>query len=60
MATRPSKPPKDTLPPFDRPDEKNELEEQLEEGLEDSFPGSDPVSVTSTGIPGSPRRRKKD
>ncbi|CAG0964395.1 MAG: hypothetical protein F9K19_05250 [Rhizobiaceae bacterium] len=60
MATRPRKPLKDTLPPFDRPDEKDELEEQLEEGLEDSFPGSDPVSVTSTGISGSPRRRKKD
>ena len=48
------KTPKDVLPPFDRPDDKEELEEQLEEGLEDTFPGSDPVSVTSTGIPGRP------
>ncbi|RCS25122.1 hypothetical protein DUT91_06770 [Phyllobacterium salinisoli] len=32
-----------------------ELEEQLQEGLEDTFPGSDPVSVTSTGIPGKPK-----
>ena len=37
-------------------DEKDRLEEQLEEGLEDSFPASDPVSVTSTAIPGSPRK----
>ena len=37
-------------------DEKDRLEEELEEGLEDSFPGSDPVSVTSTAIPGSPRK----
>jgi hypothetical protein len=28
------------------------LEEQLDQGLEDSFPASDPVSVTSTAIPG--------
>ena len=33
------------------------LEEQLEEGLEDSFPASDPVSVTSTAISGTPPRR---
>jgi hypothetical protein len=31
------------------------LEEQLDEGLEDSFPASDPVSVTSTAIPGRPK-----
>lgn len=31
-----------------------ELEEQLQKGLEESFPGSDPVSVVSTGIPGKP------
>lgn len=31
------------------------LEEQLQEGLEDTFPGSDPVSVTITGIPGRPK-----
>ena len=38
--------------------EKDLLEDELEEGLEDSFPASDPVSVTSTAIPGSPRNRK--
>lgn len=37
--------------------EKALLEEELQEGLEDSFPASDPVSVTSTAIPGSPRRK---
>ncbi|MEI4483343.1 MULTISPECIES: hypothetical protein [unclassified Phyllobacterium] len=31
------------------------LNEQLDEGLEQSFPGSDPVSVTSTTIPGQPK-----
>lgn len=35
-------------------------EEELETGLEDSFPASDPVSITSTSIPGKPKRRKKD
>ncbi len=49
-----SKPPKDILPPHDRPDDAKTLEEELEEGLEDSFPASDPVSVTSTAIPGKP------
>lgn len=49
-----NKPPKDELPPEDRPDDDETLEEQLEEGLEDSFPASDPVSVTSTAIPGKP------
>lgn len=48
------KPPKDVLPPEDRPDDEEILEEQLEEGLEDSFPASDPPSVTSTAIPGRP------
>lgn len=33
-------------------------EEELETGLEDSFPGSDPVSVTSTTTAGSPRKKK--
>ncbi len=27
------------------------MEEQLDEGLESSFPASDPVAVTSSGIP---------
>jgi hypothetical protein len=34
------------------------LEEELETGLEDSFPASDPVSVTSTSIPGKPRKKR--
>ena len=49
-----SKTPKDVKPPFDRPDKESILEEELEEGLEDTFPASDPVSVTSTAIPGKP------
>jgi len=32
-------------------------EEELDEGLEDSFPASDPVSVTSSSIPGGPKRK---
>jgi hypothetical protein len=36
---------------------KDLLEEELEEGLEDTFPASDPVSVTSTAIPGAPKKR---
>jgi hypothetical protein len=38
-----------------RAEDKETLEEQLQEGLEDSFPASDPVSVTSTAIPGHAR-----
>ncbi|MBZ9761952.1 hypothetical protein LB553_13865 [Mesorhizobium sp. CA8] len=34
-------------------------EEELEEGLEDTFPASDPVSVTSTSIPGGPAKPGK-
>jgi hypothetical protein len=34
------------------------LEEQLQEGLEDSFPASDPISVTTTAIPGRPKPKK--
>jgi hypothetical protein len=30
--------------------------DELDEGLEDSFPASDPVSVTSTSIPGAPKK----
>ena len=33
-------------------------EEELEEGLEDTFPASDPVSVTSSSIPGGPKKKK--
>ncbi|PBC10095.1 hypothetical protein [Mesorhizobium sp. WSM3859] len=34
-------------------------EEELEEGLEDTFPASDPVSITSTSIPGGPETPAK-
>ena len=34
-------------------------EEELEEGLEDTFPASDPVSITSTSIPGRPAKPAK-
>jgi hypothetical protein len=34
-------------------------EEELEEGLEDTFPASDPVSVTSSAIPGGPAKPGK-
>jgi hypothetical protein len=38
-----------------RSEDRKVLEEQLQEGLEGSFPGSDPVSVTSSLISGSPK-----
>jgi len=34
-------------------------EQELEEGLEDTFPASDPVSVTSSSIPGGPAKPGK-
>ena len=34
-------------------------EEELEEGLEDTFPASDPVSITSSAIPGAPAKPGK-
>ena len=34
-------------------------EEELEEGLENPFPASDPVSITSTSIPGGPAKPGK-
>ena len=37
----------------------DEREEELEEGLEDTFPASDPVSVTSSSIPGAPKKPHK-
>lgn len=43
--------------PVDRPKDQHTLQDELDEGLEDSFPASDPVSVTSTSIPGSPARK---
>jgi hypothetical protein len=52
-----AQPPKRKTPgrAVDRPT----LEEQLQEGLEDSFPASDPVSVTTTVIPGRPKPKKE-
>ena len=40
-----------------RAEDNRTLEEQLQEGLEDSFPASDPISVTTTVISGSPKDR---
>ncbi len=34
-------------------------EEELDEGLEDTFPASDPVSVTSSSVPGGPKQKQK-
>jgi hypothetical protein len=34
-------------------------EEELEEGLEDTFPASDPISITSSAIPGAPAKPGK-
>ena len=39
--------------------EKADAEQELEEGLEDTFPASDPVSVTSSSIPGGPAKPGK-
>ena len=40
--------------------ERHEVEEEeLEEGLEDTFPASDPVSITSSAIPGAPAKPGK-
>lgn len=36
-----------------------DLEEELDEGLRSSLPASDLVSVTSSLIPGEPKRRVK-
>ena len=46
---------------YDAPEDdlEEELEEELEEGLEDTFPASDPVSVTSSTIPGGPKKKQK-
>ncbi|MDQ0995520.1 hypothetical protein QFZ34_000697 [Phyllobacterium ifriqiyense] len=38
-----------------RAEDADTLNEQLDEGLEQSFPGSDPISVTNTSIPGQPK-----
>lgn len=42
-----------------RAEDRPTLEEQLQEGLEDSFPGSDPVSVTSSLISGGPKDKQR-
>ncbi len=34
-------------------------EEELEEGLEDTFPASDPVAVTTSTVPGGPKKKRK-
>lgn len=46
-------------PPLKPIDDKELQEEELEEGLEDSFPASDPPSITSPTIPGSPRKPER-
>jgi hypothetical protein len=38
-----------------RAEDRPTLEEQLQAGLEDTFPGSDPVSVTTSLISGCPK-----
>lgn len=42
-----------------RAEDRPTLEEQLQEGLEDSFPASDPISVTTSLIPGGPKPEPK-
>ena len=42
----------------DRSEDQDELSRELDEALEDSFPASDPISVTSTAIPGAPAKPK--
>ncbi len=37
--------------------DKISAEDELEEGLEDTFPASDPVSATSTSVPGRAGKR---
>lgn len=44
-------------PDFDRSTDQAELSRELDEALEKSFPASDPVSVTSTAIPGAPAKK---
>ena len=39
-----------------RSEDRATLEEQLQEGLESTFPGSDPVSVTTSLISGAPKQ----
>jgi hypothetical protein len=41
-----------------RTEDRITLDEQLDEGLQATFPGSDPVSVTTSLISGSPKKNK--
>ncbi|MDW6023586.1 hypothetical protein SAZ10_17690 [Mesorhizobium sp. BAC0120] len=41
-----------------RSEDRNILDEQLDEGLQGTFPGSDPVSVTTSLISGCPKVKK--
>jgi hypothetical protein len=41
-----------------RSEDRDTLDEQLDEGLEGTFPGSDPVSVTTSLISGCPKEKK--
>lgn len=56
VAGEPQKKSRKRRPTLDRSRDQDELSRELDEGLEDSFPASDPVSVTSTAIPGAPRK----
>ena len=38
---------------------KGEVDDELDEALKGTFPGSDPVSLESPFVPGSPRRKSK-
>ena len=58
-AEAPKKPGKKRRAVVDRSKDQRELSRELDEGLEDSFPASDPVSVTSTVIAGSPAKSDK-
>jgi hypothetical protein len=41
-----------------RSEDRDALDEQLDEGLKGTFPGSDPVSVTTSLISGSPKEKE--
>jgi len=38
---------------------KGEVDDELDEALKGTFPGSDPISLESPFVPGSPRRKSK-
>jgi hypothetical protein len=65
MPSKPEPKPDDTKSPAVRSLEHEKHgqpspEEELEEGLEDTFPASDPVSITSSAVPGAPAKPGKD